>query len=210
MLRRSILLAAVLPAPLLLAAPRPAAGGSVLRRPPPGAGRRLRVRHAATGAAFSGPYHDGRATDPAAMRELSIVLADHHSGRWRPFDPAAIDILWELGQRERMDEFVILSGYRTAATNVAVGGAGDSLHLQARALDVQVPTARLASFGEAAAALGRGGVGLYPSQGFVHIDSGPVRRWGPSGPAGGGRRGTPSTDRVGRIAEAWAQASRSR
>lgn len=144
------------------------------------------------------------------MAELSMVLADHRSGQSRPFDPAAIDILWELGRRQGMDEFVILSGYRTVATNAAVGGAGDSQHLQARALDVQLPAARLASFGEAAIALGRGGVGIYPTHGFVHLDSGPVRRWGGFGRTLSGRDRPRPTDRVGRIAEAWAQANRRR
>jgi uncharacterized protein YcbK (DUF882 family) len=30
---------------------------------------------------------------------------------------------------------------------------------------------------ETALLLGRGGVGFYPRPDFVHIDSGPVRRW---------------------------------
>ena len=168
--------------------------------------RRLTVRHAATGEKFSGPYHDGRTADPAAMAALSAVLADHRAGAARPFDPATIDILWELGRREGVSDFVILSGYRTYVTNTLVGGAGDSQHMLAKALDVQLPATRLAPFGEAALALARGGVGIYPTHGFVHIDSGPVRNWGDMTHTGaaGGRR--PPQDRIGRIADAWAAA----
>lgn len=171
----------------------------------PAAPRRLRLRHAATGARFAGPYHDGRAPDPAAMAELSSVLADSQTGAVRAFDPAAIDILWEVAGRARLDEeIVILSGYRTRATNRAVNGAGDSQHLRAGAVDVQLAAARLGAFGEAAIALGRGGVGLYRRRGFVHLDSGPVRRWGEADLPGR----SPANDRLGRIAEAWAASRR--
>jgi len=138
------------------------------------------------------------------MAELSTVLADSHTGAVRPFDPAAIDILWEVTTRIPLgDDLVILSGYRTPATNRAVHGAGDSQHLRAAALDVQLSSARLASFAEAALTLARGGVGVYARRGFVHLDSGPVRRWED---AGSGTR-QPAQDRLNRIADAWAAAS---
>ncbi|MBV1799977.1 YcbK family protein [Siccirubricoccus sp. G192] len=165
--------------------------------------RQLLLRHAATGARFSGTYHDGRAADPAALAEISVVLADSRTGAVHPFDPRAIDILWEVAQRARLrGEFTILSGYRTAATNAAVDGAGDSQHLRAGALDLHVPAERLVGFGETALAMARGGVGIYARRGFVHLDSGPVRRWGDV-PSGGGHAPA-APDPLARIAEAWA------
>lgn len=174
----------------------------------PQAQRRLRVVHAHTGARFDGPYHDGAAPDPVAMAELSQVLADTRTAAVRAFDPAALDILWEVGRRAGMgSEFTVLSGYRTPGTNRAVHGAGDSQHLRAGALDVQLGAGRLPAFAQAALALARGGVGTYPRRGFVHIDSGPVRRW--TDGATGLLPGTPAPaqDRIGRIAEAWAAGS---
>ncbi|WP_135468160.1 YcbK family protein [Crenalkalicoccus roseus] len=165
--------------------------------------RRLALRHAATGATFSGTWHNGVVPDAGAMRELSAVLADSRTGAVRPFDPRAIEILWELGERERIREFAVLSGYRTPGTNALVEGAADSQHLRAAALDLLIPSARLAAFGAAALALGRGGVGVYPARGFVHIDSGPVRRWGEVS-----ARRAPAEDRLSRIAEAWAATQR--
>jgi uncharacterized protein YcbK (DUF882 family) len=147
------------------------------RTDPPGA-RRLQIRHAANGRRFSGIWHDGQAPDPVAMAELSEVLADTRSGRVRPFDADAIAIAWELAQKQRVNELMVLSGFRTPETNRAVNGAGDSQHLIAAALDVAVPAARYGAFSEAAIRLGKGGVGLYRNHGFVHLDSGPVRRWG--------------------------------
>jgi uncharacterized protein YcbK (DUF882 family) len=168
------------------------------------------LRHAASGAVFSGIYHNGRAADPVAMAELSEVLADTRTGETRPFDVDAIDIAWEMGRRQNMPELIVLSGYRTKATNGEVNGAVNSQHLRAAALDLQISKARFDSFGEAALKLGRGGVGLYPAHGFVHLDSGPVRRWGDGeGPAPtvpvvkGPPPRSPAELRIDRMAEAW-------
>jgi uncharacterized protein YcbK (DUF882 family) len=182
MRRRALLLGAAAPAALAIGAAGPALAARReqplrrLRGPPP---RRLQLRHAHTGNRFSGPYHDGRTADPIAMADLSFVLADSRTGAMRPFDPFAIDVLWEVGQKAgATGEFLIFSGYRTPETNALVDGAGDSQHLRAAALDVFVPAERLAAFGEVALRLGLGGVGIYAERGFVHLDSGPVRRWG--------------------------------
>jgi uncharacterized protein YcbK (DUF882 family) len=160
--------------------------------------RSLTVRHAGTGARFAGPWHDGTRPDPVAMQELSEVLADQGATPARPFAAETLEILWELKLRTRVGpEIVISSGFRTPRVNRAAHGAGDSQHLRAAALDVDVPAGRLPAFAEAALRLGRGGVGLYPRRGFVHIDSGPVRSWRDGGAA------TQQEDRIARMAEAW-------
>ena len=133
--------------------------------PPP---RRLQIRHAHTGAKFSGPYHDGRAHDPIAMSDLSSVLADSRTGAVHPFDPRAMDVLWEVTQKAgATGELLIFSGYRTPETNALVHGAGDSQHLRAAAVDLHVPAERMDAFAETALRLGLGGVGIYTQQSFV-------------------------------------------
>ena len=203
--RRSLLLSA----PALLILTR--VDHAKATRAAPLAPRRLVVRHAATGARFAGVYHDGRAVDPGAMAELSQVLADSRSGTVHAYDPGVVDILWEAGQRSRMSgEFLVVSGFRTPETNAAVCGAGNSQHLRAGALDVCISAARLTGFADAALAMRRGGVGLYATKGFVHLDNGPVRRWGWSDGSTGPNAPAPTEpDRLSRIADAWA-ATRSR
>jgi uncharacterized protein YcbK (DUF882 family) len=171
-------------------------------KPLPSGPRRLELRHATTEARFSGPYFDGTAHDPVALAEISAVLADTRSGAVRSFDPEALDLLWEVAQRARIaGEIPILSGYRTPATNAAVHGAGDSFHLRAAALDVEVAPSRLRRFAQTALRLRRGGVGVYARRGFVHLDSGPARSWDM-----GDRAPGPAAlkDPVSRMAEAWA------
>lgn len=188
MKRRLILLAGV----FTLAAPRLRAGSP----------RRLALRHSHTGAQFDGPWHDGADPDPGAMAELSAVLADSAAIRPRPFDAAALGILADVAEAAGLSgPLVVRSGYRTPAINAAVHGAGDSHHLRAGAIDLEVASARIQQVGGLALGLGRGGVGLYPRRGFVHLDSGPVRHW--NGDAPGGGMPAPVEDRIGRIAAAW-------
>jgi uncharacterized protein YcbK (DUF882 family) len=205
MQRRALLTAAL--APAVLTSSTTAAHATARRPDALPVPRLLQLRHAASGARFSGPYHDGLAPDPAALAELSAVLADSRTGAAHPFDPRVLDILWEVGRRAGVrGEFVVLSGFRTPETNAAVCGAGDSQHLRAGALDVCAPSRRLAELGEAALGLARGGVGVYARRGFVHLDSGPVRRWGDL--PGGSTGPLAPEDRLARMAEAWAATRR--
>ena len=57
------------------------------------------------------------------------------------------------------------------------GVANQSLHMQGMAIDVRVEGVQLLHLHQAALDLGRGGVGLYPTSDFVHMDVGRVRRW---------------------------------
>ncbi len=72
----------------------------------------------------------------------------------------------------------LLSGYRTPRTNASLPNAArDSFHMYGRAMDIRIPgigVERLADYMEH---LEVGGVGRYRDDGFVHIDSGRVRRW---------------------------------
>lgn len=170
-------------------------------RAAPGA-RRLVLRHSATGATFAGIWHDGRAPDRSAMRDLSAALADPGCAPPLPFDPDAIALLWEVAARTRLGALDIHSGYRTPQVNRRVHGAGDSQHIRAAAVDLGVPRGRLTDVAEAARALGRGGIGIYARRGFVHLDTGPVRHWDD------GVAADAAQDRVARIARAWAQGAR--
>jgi N-acetylmuramoyl-L-alanine amidase len=85
--------------------------------------------------------------------------------------------------RERFGPTTVLSAYRAPQYNSAIGGEERSWHMQNRALDFRATTGSpgdWATFLRGLRDAGRftGGVGVYPSQGFVHVDTrGTVADW---------------------------------
>lgn len=77
---------------------------------------------------------------------------------------------------------IILSGYRCAKHNAKVGGEGKSLHTVGKAADVFVDGMSLMDMyrnAERIIDFMCGGIGLYPENGFIHLDIGSrTRRWG--------------------------------
>ena len=55
--------------------------------------------------------------------------------------------------------------------------ASRSLHMDGKAIDIRLPGVALAELRDAALSLEAGGVGYYPREQFVHVDTGRVRRW---------------------------------
>jgi uncharacterized protein YcbK (DUF882 family) len=124
---------------------------------------------------------------PDALRTLNRFLRDHYSGTVGQIDPLLFDLLHQvrhvLGGKS-LPAFEVISGYRCPETNSHLrnsrggGVAKRSLHMEGKAIDVRLPGVPLAELRDAAISLDAGGVGYYPSEQFVHIDTGRVRRWG--------------------------------
>lgn len=149
--------------------------------PVPPAYRRLRLFNPHTRETFDGPFRDDREPIAEALNDLSIFLRDFHSGERVPIDVGVLDFLATLLETIGEKEAIILSAYRTPATNAMLarthfGVADNSEHMYGRALDVSFRS-RLPEAMQIARAMQRGGVGWYPRSGFIHIDTGPVRNW---------------------------------
>lgn len=115
------------------------------------------------------------------MQELSVFLRDFHSGATIAIDITVLDFLAAVMAAIGQTTATVLSAYRSPATNARLarthfGVAENSQHMYGRALDVHFG-GHLAKAMQAAREIRRGGVGWYPSSGFVHLDSGPVRNW---------------------------------
>ena len=137
-----------------------------------------------TGERLSVAYRTAAGTyDPTALSELDRLLRCHYTNEIHPIDPCTLDYLALLDQQLGGGHDIhIISAYRSPTYNALLqsqghGVATHSLHLQGRALDVRFPGVELDRLKETALHLARGGVGYYPRPDFVHIDSGPVRRW---------------------------------
>lgn len=103
-------------------------------------------------------------------------------------DPRSLDMLQRL--RDRIGRpLIVNSAYRSPDYNAKVGGKPNSFHMRAMAFDIRMDNHDPAEFIAAAEACGFMGIGTYPRQGFVHIDTRPTpARWGNPFPD---RKGTP-------------------
>jgi uncharacterized protein YcbK (DUF882 family) len=73
---------------------------------------------------------------------------------------------------------LVNSGYRTFATNIRTEGAAlNSQHLLGKAADISVPGVPVARLAGMASLFGKGGIGMYVGQNFVHVDTGDERIW---------------------------------
>ena len=146
--------------------------------------RSLSFDHTHTRERLSLVYAAGGAYLAQALARLNHFLRDHYSGDVGVIDPQLFDLLHrvraELGARE---PFQVISGYRCPATNNNLrntrggGVATRSLHMDGKAIDIRIPGVPLAELRDAAMSLRAGGVGYYPREQFVHVDTGRVRSW---------------------------------
>ena len=166
---------------LLLAAGLCAIGTLRAAAAPLAAPRRLKLKNVNTGETFDGSYRDGDGPIPAALEDLIQLLRDHHANKTGPLDIATLDFLADVMMATGESSALILSAYRTPATNAWLartqfGVAERSQHMYGRALDVSFDR-RLVDARDAARRMRLGGVGWYPASHFIHIDTGPVRNW---------------------------------
>ena len=164
-----------------------AAGSAVLTAPAMAAlpeARTLALVHTHTGERLSVVYAMGERFVSQAMNHLNHFLRDHYSGEVGLIDPQLFDLLHGLRQALGADRpFEVISGYRTTATNNLLrntrggGVAKHSLHMEGKAIDLRMPGVPLVDLRDAALSLRTGGVGFYPREQFVHVDTGRVRSW---------------------------------
>ena len=130
-------------------------------------------------------YRVGDTYIPEALGKLSQFLRDSHNDEVKSYDPRTFDVLHTMLAKLNRSSSVIevLCGYRTKETNDALresrttNAAEHSQHIEANALDLRVPGVPAVELRDAALSLGAGGVGYYPKGQFIHVDTGPARKW---------------------------------
>ena len=151
--------------------------------------RSISLYHIHTSESLTVTYmKDGRYV-PSAMKQINYLLRDWRKNSTITIDPRTIDMVWQLHEDLGSHAPIhIVCGYRSAGTNAMLHRIGrhvarESQHIQGKAIDfylTDVPTQKIRNV---ALVLQRGGVGYYRSSGgptgFLHVDSGHVRHWGP-------------------------------
>lgn len=113
-----------------------------------------------------------------AYNRICWLLRDVQAHQYVQMDTRLIAILdWSqsyLRQFGYNQPFIMLSGYRTQHTNDRTEGAKkDSQHLVGKAIDLRIPGLSAEYLGRLYRWLAAGGVGIYDSSNFVHVDTGP-------------------------------------
>ena len=160
---------AMVPSPLLAAMPE----------------RRLAFRNIHNNERADACYFSQGRFRADGIAELNHAMRDWRNGSIARMDPELFDLL--VSVREKLGigastKFELISGYRSPATNFMLhersgAVASKSQHLLGKAADVHIPGVPLERLRAAGLAMNRGGVGFYPRDGFVHLDTGPVRAW---------------------------------
>lgn len=145
--------------------------------------RRLRMTNAHTWEKLDLVYWADGDYIPDSLAEINHLMRDHRANKVKAIDTKLIDQLYILvSSLETKERVHVLSGYRTPETNAKLrarsnGVAKYSLHMEARAMDINIPGVHAKNIQKNAVAMQAGGVGYYAKSGFVHIDTGKVRSW---------------------------------
>ncbi|WP_371155354.1 YcbK family protein [Jannaschia sp. 2305UL9-9] len=146
--------------------------------------RRIKMHNARTGETMDTIYWvEGRyVTD--ALKEINFFFRDWRRNEVKQIDNRTVDIIAATHNLvDASEPFLLLSGYRSPATNAMLrsrssGVARNSLHLQGQAADLRLSSRSVSQVSRAAASCGAGGVGRYSGSNFTHVDCGVVRTWG--------------------------------
>ena len=127
---------------------------------------------------------------PSAMKKINYLMRDWRRNEVITISPKTIDLMWELhadlGSKAPIH---IVCGYRSPKTNAFLKKVGrnvarKSQHMVGHAIDLYFPDVPTIKIRNSALVREVGGVGYYSSgagpSGFLHIDSGRVRHWGPA------------------------------
>ncbi|GLK82240.1 ATP-binding protein [Ancylobacter defluvii] len=147
--------------------------------------RTLTLHHVHSGESATVTFKRNGRYDPAALKQLNVLLQDWRRKQPTNMDPQLFDIVWEVYRETGATQPIeVIGGFRSPETNAMLrarsrGVAQTSLHMQGKAMDFYIPGVPLSKIREAGLRLQRGGVGFYPTSGspFVHLDTGGVRHW---------------------------------
>lgn len=149
--------------------------------------RKLLLDHAHTGEQLSITYWRDGELDTSAMAPVGWFLRDWRQARPSPLTVGLLDVLWavQTGLAGEGDppKLRVLSAYRTEKTNEVLRASGvpgvakDSFHLRGMAADIHCPERLFATLSSTCAQVAPGGIGRYRQAGFIHLDTGPSRRW---------------------------------
>lgn len=145
--------------------------------------RRIRMYNTRTGESLDTIYWIEGDYLRDAKAEIDHFMRDWRLNEVHEIDLRTIDLIAATHNLlEVREPYLLLSGYRSAATNAQLrarsrGVARNSLHMSGEAADLRLSSRSVSQIARAAQSCQAGGVGRYSRSNFVHMDCGPVRTW---------------------------------
>lgn len=127
-------------------------------------------------------YHANGQLNEREYHYACHILRDIRQNKAVLMDPKLLDLIcatqaW-LKYYGYNGPIHVNSGYRTLKTNGSLEGAAkNSMHLYGKAIDFRVPGLTPMQIAQIAAKFQAGGIGIYPTSNFIHLDTGGVRVW---------------------------------
>jgi uncharacterized protein DUF882 len=120
--------------------------------------------------------------EPVPRATVDRFLRDHYTNKPTQMEPKLLDVLLGAAQHFRSDTAIVVSAFRHPKYNLLLRKKGhqvarDSNHTRGNAVDFYIPNIATLQLHAWAKDQKLGGVGLYPTSQFVHMDTGPIRFW---------------------------------
>ena len=156
-------------------------GKTTNNTPPPKTG----VKPAKLVNLFNQHTNDWLAVDPTDLPQLAEIgsfLRCHFTNEVTKMDAKLIGTVAAAAHHFKSDLVMVVSGFLHPKYNLMLRKKGhevarDSQHTHGTAVDFQIPGVAVEKLHDWAKAQKLGGVGIYLSSKFVHMDTGPVRFW---------------------------------
>jgi uncharacterized protein YcbK (DUF882 family) len=150
--------------------------------------RRIAFRNIHNNETVDARFFGANGWDPQGLAELNHGLRDWRNNETTTMDPQLMLLLAQIRDKlgvAPQTKIELISGYRSPRTNAGLRAAGGehtgvaskSQHMLGKATDIHMPGIALENLHLAALSMKAGGVGFYPKDGFVHVDTGRVRTW---------------------------------
>lgn len=128
---------------------------------------------------------DWLAVDPAELptaTQIDQLLRDHFTNEVMQMDKKLIEVVVAAAKQFKADMVTVVSGFRHPKYNLMLRKKGhevarDSQHTHGNAVDFTIARVPVQKLHDWAKAQKLGGVGIYLSSGFIHMDTGPIRFW---------------------------------
>lgn len=124
---------------------------------------------------------------PEAMKEIETLFRSRDSNQSRDVHPDLIRLIDRIEDHFNVRQVEVICGFRSEEFNRQLKATGhkvanESYHIKGMAADIHLDEISEEAIRDYVLSLKKGGVGYYPNHNMVHVDVGPVRRWGEAYP----------------------------